>query len=189
MQNNEACNVQHIVNRFSSPERSHSGNHSHGDSPRWGRNHSVGARSRHAQRALGVFPSRSFSAGASGGSLSSKIRGSAVAQASSSGCSITQSEAIGKDECMHRTLSRRLSMGDPRTSRLRPLRTSTVVRSAPLNAHRMGRRNFGAISMHVQEVQQDETSTGSGEAKRQAVGHLPLFLHRNAVESIDVKPW
>lgn len=45
------------------------------------------------------------------------------------------------------------------------------------------------ICMHVQEVQQDKISVGSGEAKRQAVGNRPMFLHRNAVESIDVKPW
>lgn len=138
LQMDEACNFQHTVDKISSPERSHSGHHSHGDSPRWGRNRSVGARSRHGQRALGVFPSRSFSAGASGVSLSSKIRGSEARQVSSSAYSVTRSEATGADECIHETSSQRLSMGDPRANRLRSVRTSIPVRNALLNGHRRG---------------------------------------------------
>lgn len=122
----DLCNVQAIDNKFNTPEKSQSSHR--GDSPRWSRNRSLGTRSRHAQRALGVFSSRSFSAGASGGSPSSKLRGSVATQdCTSEHCS---SEPPGQDGGHDDTrCSRRLSMGDPRVSGPGPIRTSITVRS------------------------------------------------------------
>ena len=99
-----------------------------GDSPRWGRNRSLGNRSRHAQRALGVFPSRSFSAGAAGATLTSSERDSVATKVYATG--LSQNDGVeGTVVSQDDPCGRRLSMGDPRVTGMCPVRTNTMVRT------------------------------------------------------------
>lgn len=113
LQEEDSYNVQSIVNKFSSPEKVYHGP-GYG-SPRWGRNRSLCTRSRHAQRALGVFSSRSFSAGATGASISSTLKGSIATQGSVLGLKRGGTGAAAVDDSVDSCPpSRRLSMGDTR---------------------------------------------------------------------------
>eukprot|EP00892_Ulva_mutabilis_P012217 jgi/Ulvmu1/9368/UM050_0120.1 len=156
----ESCSVQRIADKFSTPEKLRESRR--GDSPRWGRRRSMGSRSRHAHRALGVFPSRSFSAGAAGSALSDALRNceaTADGRRSSRG---DEAPGVAMDE--EDTCGRRLSMGDPRVHGTRP-----------------GVPGAKAECWSEKPVEVD--------AQPKEAGSRPMFLQRNTIQSIDVKPW